>query len=292
MLVKKIGLFIPTLNASDFFHEVLKGISMQILDIPIRKLIIDSGSKDETKSIAISNGFEVINIKKDEFNHGGTRNLAVEILDDCEIIVMMTQDVILENPTSLKELISGIIENDNVFMAYGRQIADDQKGSWFEKRARHFNYPSESMVKSKSDVDKLGIKTVFASNAFAAYNTEKFKKIGCFPSDVNFSEDMFIAARGILSGYSISYESKATVLHTHNYSLKEEYKRYMEIGKFHKNQQWIQEAFGRNEGEGIKSVINELLSLISEGKLHLIFYLILLNITKYAGYKKGFNYGD
>ncbi|MGY0202834.1 hypothetical protein ACW7EJ_04235, partial [Acinetobacter soli] len=43
----------------------------------------------------------------------------------------------------------------------------------------------------------------------------------------------------------------------------------------------------RNEGEGIKSIINEFLSLISEGKLHLIFYLILLNITKYVGYKKG-----
>ncbi|WP_161568949.1 glycosyltransferase family 2 protein [Exiguobacterium sp. SH0S2] len=292
MLVKKIGLFIPTLNAGDLFHEVLKGISVQNLDIPIRKLIIDSGSKDETTAMATRNGFEVVEINKSEFNHGGTRNLAVEILDDCEIIVMMTQDVIIENASSIKELLSEIMSNDNVFMAYGRQIADDQKGNWFEKRARLFNYPPESMVKSISDVEKLGVKTVFASNAFAAYNVEKFKAIGGFPSDVNFSEDMFIAARGVLSGYSISYESKATVLHTHSYSLKEEYRRYMEIGKFHKNQKWIQEAFGRNEGEGIKSVINELVSLISEGKIYLIFHLLLLNLTKYAGYKKGVNYGD
>ncbi|MGY0203697.1 hypothetical protein ACW7EJ_09135 [Acinetobacter soli] len=54
---------------------------MQILDIPIRKLIIDSGSEDETTSLAINNGFEVVNIKKNEFNHGGTRNRAVEILN-------------------------------------------------------------------------------------------------------------------------------------------------------------------------------------------------------------------
>ncbi|MGY0202152.1 hypothetical protein ACW7EJ_00160, partial [Acinetobacter soli] len=68
----------------------------------------------------------------------------------------MTQDVILENPSSLKELISGIIKNNNVFMAYGRQIADRQKGNWFEKRARQFinnpicftstNFPSRSLI--------------------------------------------------------------------------------------------------------------------------------------------------
>lgn len=289
MVEKKIGLFIPTLNAGDLFFEVMNGISNQLIDLPIRKLIIDSGSTDNTVFLAEENGFEIIKIDKSEFNHGGTRNYAVNKLNDCEIVVMMTQDVILENPLSIKELISSILDkHSNIFMSYGRQIVDEKKGNWFEKRARLYNYPAESKVKSNFDKEELGIKTVFASNAFAAYDTKIFHEIGGFPSDINFSEDMYIAAKGVLAGYSIAYESNATVFHTHNYSLKDEYYRYVEIGKFHKNQKWIQDKFGKNEGEGVKSVIDEIFSLISEGKLHFIFYSILLNITKYLGYKRGF----
>ncbi|WP_052200320.1 glycosyltransferase family 2 protein [Exiguobacterium sp. ZOR0005] len=288
--IKKIGLFIPTLNAGQFFENVLNSISIQKIDFQIEKLIIDSGSVDKTVNLAVEYGFKVVEINKSEFNHGATRNMAVEILNDCEFVVMMTQDVVLADSDSINNLIMAMIDNENIFMAYGRQIADELNGSWFEKRARQFNYPSQSKIKNKSHIEELGIKTAFASNAFSAYNTGKFKRLGGFPASLNFSEDMYIAAKAILKGYNIFYESKAIVFHTHNYSLKEEFLRYVEIGKFHKSQRWIQDEFGKNEKEGIKSVLNETNQLIKEKKFHLIIKLFLLNVVKYLGYKKGLLY--
>ena len=290
--IKKIGLFIPTLNAGELFKSVLSSISMQKNDFHIEKLIIDSGSLDQTVNLATENGFKVVEIDKSDFNHGATRNMAVEILKDCEFIVMMTQDVILANADSINNLISAIVNNHDIFMSYGRQVADEQKGNWFEKRAREFNYPSYSMIKNKSNIEELGIKTAFASNAFAAYDVKKIRSLGGFPSEINFSEDMFIAATAILNGYNIVYESNAVVFHTHNYTLKEEFLRYVEIGKFHKEQKWIQKEFGKNESEGVKSVLNETSQLLKEKKYHLIIKLFLLNSVKYLGYRKGIRYND
>lgn len=46
--------------------------------------------------------------------------------------------------------------------------------------ARNFNYSSKSIVKSKADTEKLGIKTVFMSNSFAAYRRSVFEALGGF----------------------------------------------------------------------------------------------------------------
>lgn len=292
MKAKKVGLFIPTLNGGETFKEVLEGVSKQILDFPIRKLIIDSGSQDKTILLAENNGFEIVKIQKKDFNHGGTRNLAVEILKDCEIVVMMTQDVIMADNESIKNLISIFEKDENIVLAYGRQVADPSKSNWFENRTRRFNYPDRSQLKDLKSKNELGIKTVFASNAFSAYNVKNFKKVGGFPKNINFSEDMYIAAKSIRAGYKIAYQHNAIVFHTHNYTLKEEYKRYLEIGKFHASHPWIQKEFGSNENEGIKLVVDELKTIISEKKIKLILYSLILNSVKYIGYRQGRSNSD
>lgn len=283
----KVGLFIPTLNAGDFFNQVLGAIAIQDYDFEIRKIIIDSGSTDNTIEIAKNYNFEIYNIQKEEFNHGGTRNLAVNLLDDCEIIIMMTQDVLLANKESFEKIVNFFNKDEEIFMAYGRQIADALNSSWFEREARSYNYPDKDIIKSLSNIDDLGIKTVFASNAFSAYKTVLFKRIGGFDQNINFSEDMHIAAKGISDNLKVAYVSSATAFHTHNYRVHEEFKRYLEIGKFHKTHSWIQERFGKNENEGYKLVINEIRKILSEKKYNLIVMSLMINMAKYLGYKIG-----
>ena len=285
--MEKIGLIIPTYNAGQEFEEILDLINQQENYLH-RKLIIDSGSDDNTVELAIEKGFEVIEIPSLEFGHGKTRTLAAKELSDCKYVIYMTHDVFLQND-ALKNIIEFIKESSNLGVVYGKQNVDMKKSNIFEKRAREFNYPTESSVKSFSDKEKYGIKTVFSSDAFAIYDQEKLKAVGYFPADINFSEDMFVAAKMIQAGFNVGYCATAEVLHSHNYSAIGEYKRYIEIGRFHREQPWIQENFGSNESEGLKAVISEFNYLIKSGKIHLLPSSLLRFSFKYLGYRYGYN---
>ena len=45
---------------------------------------------------------------------------------------------------------------------------------------RNFNYPEQSKIKTKADLETLGIKTFFCSNVCAAYNRKIFDELGGF----------------------------------------------------------------------------------------------------------------
>ena len=274
-----------TYNAGDEFSEILDLINQQD-KILFRKLIIDSGSKDRTVELALEKGFEVKKISTSEFEHGKTRTLASKELSDCRYVIYMTHDVFLQDGaiTNLLEF----IESDSALgLVYGRQEVDMKKSNIFEKRAREFNYPDESMIKTYDDIDELGIKTVFSSDAFAIYDNDLLKEVGFFP-EVQFAEDMIVAANFIQKGYGVGYCADAKVYHSHNYSAIDEYKRYKEIGKFHREQSWIQESFGSNESEGLKAVTSEFRYLIKAGKIHLLPSSFLRFSFKYLGYKNGY----
>jgi len=283
--VKKIGLVIPTYNAGQEFDEVLNLINNQD-EVLYRKLIIDSESKDFTLTVAIDKGFEVKRIKSSEFGHGKTRTLAAETLNDCYYIIFMTQDVFLQKD-ALRNLIKFIESNSNLGVVYGRQEVDMNKSNIFEKKAREFNYPKKSLIKTYKDKEQLGIKTVFSSNAFSIYNSLKLEEIGSFPNDLQFSEDMYVAAKLIKANYSVGYCAEAKVYHSHNYSILDEYKRYQSIGKFHKENPWLQQEFGRNEIEGVKSVFAEWKYLINNRKINLLPSSLMRFGMKYLGYKSG-----
>ena len=281
----RVGLFIPTFNAGDGFIEVVELINEQS-EMLYRKLIIDSGSIDNTVNIALDNNFEVKEIPLSEFGHGKTRTLAAKELSDCQYVIYMSHDVFLQKD-AIKNIIHFITTNSNIGIVYGKQDVDMKKSNIFEKRAREFNYPDESSIKSYANKKQYGIKTVFSSDAFAIYDQEKLKKIGYFPKNINFAEDIFVAAKMIQEGYNVGYCAEAKVFHSHNYSALDEYKRYKEIGKFHRENSWIQDEFGKNEKEGIKAVTSELRILIKSGKYHLLPNSMSRFLLKYLGYRKG-----
>ena len=281
----KVGLVMPTFNPGEEFNEILDLINQQD-DFLYRKLIIDSGSNDRAVDIAVDKGFEVINIPSSEFGHGRTRTLAAKELSDCKYVIYMTHDVFLQE-WALKNLIEFIDSDPSLGVVYGKQEVDINKSNIFEQKAREFNYPQESMIKTYDEKDKLGIKTVFSSDAFAIYNNELLKEIGFFP-EVQFAEDIIVAANFIKKGYAVGYCANAKVYHSHNYSVMDEYKRYQLIGKFHRENAWIQLQFGSNESEGIKSVFSEWKYLISERKIYLLPSSFLRFGVKYLGYNRGY----
>jgi len=281
--MQKIGLFIPTLNAGENWHILLQGIVNQDFLLH-KKLIIDSGSTDKTTEIAEDFGFEIININPTDFDHGGTRNLASDHLSDCDIIIYLTQDVLLFDSTSLKNLVMPF-DDEKIACTYGRQLPHETANP-LAIHARSFNYPAKSLLKSKQDITTQGFKTCFMSNSFAAYRTKDLFNEKGFPNNSIFGEDAILASKFILNGKKIYYNSDAKVFHSHSYSVKQEFKRYFDIGVFHQSNSWIREKFGSPKGEGLKYAKSELSYTLKTAPLW-IFRSILSTIVKLLAYQLG-----
>ena len=281
----KIGLVVLTLNPGPLFVDWLDSLRNQTIS-PEDLLVIDSQSTDSYPEQAVRYGFTLHKIRKDEFGHGKTRQLALEILSGSEIIILMTQDAILEKPDSLENLINGI-NLPEVGAAYGRQLPR-KEASPIEAHARLFNYPAHSRVKSLESVPELGIKTPFCSDSFSAYRKNALMDVGGFPTHLNFGEDVYVAAKLILKGWRIAYVAEATVYHSHRYSYREEWKRYLQVGQFYGKEGWIIKTFGNAKGEGKKFIVSEISYLFSKN-FFLIPSSLFRTILKFVGYHIGKN---
>jgi rhamnosyltransferase len=247
-----ISVIIPTYNAQEYLPELLERLKNQTL--PFELIIIDSSSSDDTVVIARGYTDKIIIIPTSEFDHGGTRTKAVKIASG-EIIVFLTQDALPYDNTTIEKILEPF-EELNVGAVCGQQIPYDDT-SVFGKHLRYFNYTDTSYVRRLQDKEKYGIKTAFLSDSFAAYRRSALHKINYFKDGLIVGEDTYAGAKMLMKGFSLGYCAEAKVYHSHSYTVVEEFKRYFDIGVFHKNEHWILETFGRAEGEGGKYVKSE-----------------------------------
>lgn len=277
------SLIIPTLNAENHFPALIDAIRQQTLQ-PCEIIIIDSSSTDTTCMIAKSYNMQVESIERSTFDHGGTRTYAA-MMAKGDILLYLTQDALPENSFAFENLLKGF-KHPEVGAVYGRQLPYPD-ASLFGTHLRLFNYSESSYVRTYHDKQYYGIKTAFLSNSFCAYKKSALACIGYFKDHLILGEDMVAGALLLQAGYSLAYESNASVYHSHNYSVWQEFQRYFDIGVLHQNESWILEDFGKPEGEGLKYVLSEWRFLISNHKSFLIPYSILRNVAKYIGYKLG-----
>jgi len=248
-------------------------------------IIIDSESTDNTQDIVNHESVTLVPIKKSSFNHGTSRNLGLKLAKS-NTVVFMTQDALPASPHTLETLVAMLNSQDDIAMAYGRQLPYPETGV-FGRFARLMNYPDYSIVKTKALIPEMGIKTCSCSNSFAAYRKSDLELVGGFPSDTILGEDVSVAARFILQGKAVAYCAEAQVFHSHDYTVFEEFQRYFDIGVFHQEQQAVLSEFSKADSEGFKYVVQELKYLSHNGYAKLIPAQLMRTIAKYIGYKMG-----
>lgn len=257
----KYYIAIPTYNGGELWQQVVDNLRKNAPENLLVQ-VIDSSSKDNTPQIAEEAGFDLLTIAGHDFNHGGTRNLAVErVNNQYDVVIFLTQDAIPQ-PGFIENIVS-VFNDDRVACAYGRQLPHDNANP-LATHARMFNYPSKGYVCSAEDIPEMGLKTVFMSNSFSAYRLSIFNSLGGFPSDTILCEDMYFTAKAILNGYRVAYVANAIVKHSHNYNAIEEFKRYFDIGVFHKDEAWIRNKIGGAGGEGKKFILSEFSFLLKK----------------------------
>ncbi len=279
-----IGLIIPTLNAGMQFQQLLEQLQLQSI-VPSRKIVLDSISTDDTADSARAYGFDVLRICRNDFNHGTTRQKGfLQMAPDTDIVIFLTQDVLLHDENSLKNLIAPF-RDEKVGAAYGRQLPHEN-ASFGAALQRRFSYPETSRRKRLSDREELGLRTAFLSDSFAAYRVSALKEIGGFP-ETNVCEDMYVAAKMLLGGWEIQYAADAKVHHSHELSLRQSFRRYYDTGIFHRNHPWLLEAFGKSEGAGVELLKAQLHAAGQQHAPLTALQFILDDAVKYISYRLG-----
>ena len=256
---ERVVVLVPTCNPGPRWADFLQALAAQ--QPHWRTVVVDSESVDGSAERAQDAGLTVQRIARAQFNHGATRQQALERhAADADWVVFMTQDAVLAEPQAIARLLQ-TFDDPRVAAAYGRQLPHPE-ASPIAAHARLFNYPDRSETRTLADVPRLGLKACFMSNSFAAYRVQALREVGGFASDLILAEDMHLAARLLLAGHAVRYQADALVYHSHNYSLVEEFQRYFDTGVFHAQQAWLTERFGGAGREGLKFLRSEMHHLL------------------------------
>ena len=231
-----VDIICPLYNAEKYINNLHNSLLKQ-KNVEIKNIrYILTKSKDNTEKILkeLTNCIYSV-IQPEEFSHSLTREQEA-FKSNADILVFITQDVIIERTDWLYNLTKDI-ENGKVDACYSRQLCNNNS---IEKYTRKSNYPSESKIVSKDDIEKLGLKTFFFSDAASAIKRETFIKLkGYDGKKLVISEDMYIAYKLIMNGYKIKYCADSEVVHSHNFTLKQQYKRYYDTGRFFKENSYL-----------------------------------------------------
>ena len=286
--MKTVDVIIPVYKPGERLKKIIKRLRQQTYPVN-RIILINTGRAyferafGEDMSCFETEDIVLRHISEEQFDHGTTRRMAVS-MSKADYFICMTDDALPVDRHLVKSLITPLIEG-KASAAYARQLAG-KEADIVEKFSRRFNYPAVSRIKSKADMDELGIKTFFCSNACAAYERKTYDKLGGFEKHMIFNEDMVYAGRLVDSGASIAYVAEARVLHTHHYTAMQQLKRNFDLGV---SQAQFPELFNRvsSQSEGIRMIRGMLGTLLKKNEYNKIPSVIINSAFKLAGYKLG-----
>lgn len=277
----KVDIICPLYEAENYILNLNDSLLKQE-NVNINKIqYVLTKSKDNSEKILKENKLNYILIDKKDFSHSLTREKEA-MKSKSDIIVFISQDIVIENTDYLYNLVNPII-NGEADACYSRQLT---KFDNIEKYTRESNYPDKSIIKTKDDIEKLGLKTFFFSDASSAVNTKVFKKLNGYDGkNLPINEDMYFAYKLIMNGYKIKYCADSVCYHSHNFKLKELYDRYKLTGKFFKENSYI-DNFGTNKsGGGLAKYI--LKRAIKDKNIKVLIRFVPDMAARYIGMKVG-----
>lgn len=216
-----VSIVFPTLNGGSLLEQSLKRIAEQEYSGGWEILCIDSGSSDATREIGRRHGAEVLSIRREDFHHAKTRNLALDHISG-DRVLFMVQDAIPASDYWLSALIRSLEEGQDVVAVYTDQVPhrDADLYGRFEtesiSRGRG-DKPVLQALESREAFQRLpyfeAYRMIALDNVCALYRREALARMP-FPM-IEFAEDMAWAMNQLMNGKRIKYDPSIKVFHSH-----------------------------------------------------------------------------
>lgn len=243
-----------------------------------------------------------------QFNHGSVRNWIVNSLKE-EYIIFTVADALPLSNYWIKELVSPLVENNDVVACSGMQIAGSSENPFFfnssdriitsnlqtyfkeqKKELRLLNGTWEKL----SQFDKRSM--LIIDNTTSCIRKSYFQSIGIEPSP--YAEDLLMSYRALKSGKILVKNPKASVLHSHTRTIRYSYKRaFLEQIISLRLCNFIRTRNYFHFGMKLVHIISDIFSVIFSthnisfiSKLSLSKYFLLTGIGRFFGQIEGYKF--
>ncbi|GAL22067.1 hypothetical protein JCM19235_2761 [Vibrio maritimus] len=198
-----VSVVIRTLNEEKHLVELLDAIKNQDESMfNIETVIIDSGSTDNTLSIAERYGCRITHIRKEDFTFGRSLNDGCDFANG-EYLVFVSGHCIPVDSQWITNLVKPLINNCSY--TYGRQLGRDTT-KFSERQLFDKYFPKESRI------PQVGF---FCNNANSAIRRDAWLAHR-FNEELTGCEDMYLAKLLVDSGKRLGYVAEAPVYHIHD----------------------------------------------------------------------------
>ncbi len=197
-------------NDMPVIEETLAGLEKQT--VPFRLIGLDNASSDGTLEAVSEMADEVIHIPAGKYIPGRVLNIGMRATHG-DTVVFLNSDCTPQHDTWLEELLAGM-EVPHVAAVFGRQIPREDCVAPYIKDTEEC-YGDGEIQKSFLHMFSM---------ASSAIQRDVWKQMP-FSEELQYSEDIDWTWRARQRGYQIRYMKDSIVAHSHNYTLKQLFKR-------------------------------------------------------------------
>jgi rhamnosyltransferase len=219
--LQRASLIVRCFNEEAHVGRLLTGALKQTHP-PEEIIVVDSGSTDETLSIASAFDVQILSIAPGLFSFGHALNVGIAA-STAEIAIFASAHVYPVYDNWIEQLIAPF-DDEHVALAYGRQQTPPG-GRFSEQRLLSQWFPAQSARRQRHP---------FCNNANAAIRRSVWEQRP-YDEQLTGLEDLDWAKHAMEAGHSIAYVAEAPVIHVHEESFKQVINRYRREAIAHKD---------------------------------------------------------
>ncbi|MFO7996273.1 MAG: glycosyltransferase [Dehalococcoidia bacterium] len=213
-----VSVIIPTKNGGGDLELLLSALKQQKGLKGLEVIVVDSGSSDDTVSIARAHGAKLLEILPEEFSHSGARNLGAEQATG-NYLFFTVQDALPSSNLFLFKLLAAL-KNNGVTAVSCAEFPKEDADLFY--RTNNWHHYSEFLEVSGTDrvmraprgksYEKLR-KNAQLSDIACLLPREIFLK---YKYSRNYAEDLDLGLRLIEDGHNLALLGSVSVIHSHN----------------------------------------------------------------------------
>lgn len=198
---RRVSAVIRAYNEAKHIGRLLDGLEQQTVR-PDEIILVDSGSTDDTVTIAEAAGCIIVPIAKDEFSFGRALNRGCAVANG-DVLLIASAHVYPVYNTYVEHMVSAF-DRAGVGIAYGRQVGDERT-KFSESRVMLKWFPDQNIWDQSHP---------FSNNANAAVLKSVWEE-SPYDESLTGLEDLDFAKKALNRGHKISYVADAPVVHVH-----------------------------------------------------------------------------